>query len=124
MLFWLLVIVAAVLASEAFLRLPLIDRIKTVSATAQKAMRVLKSSRISDHWKERILPAYALRIGLGSVTFFGLLLAGLLPVLLAGLIFPGGLALWAEELMRPLVIAVLCAVSLAYIWARLKLTRV
>jgi hypothetical protein len=124
MLFWLLVIVAAVLASEAFLRLPLIDRIKTVSATAQKAMRVLKSSRISDHWKERILPAYALRIGLGSVTFFGLLLAGLLPVLLAGLIFPGGLVLWAEELMRPLVIAVLCAVSLAYIWARLKLTRV
>jgi hypothetical protein len=121
---WLLVVVAAVLASEAFLRLPLMARIKSVSVTSQKAMRVLKSARISDHWKERILPAYALRIGLGSVTFFGLLLVALLPVVIVGLAFPGGLADWAEELMRPVVIAVLCVVSLAYIWIRLKITRV
>ncbi len=124
MVFWLLVIVAAILASEALLRLPIMAKIKDVSEISQKAMRVLKSGRISDHWKERVLPVYAKRIGFGSVAFFVLLCLGLLPVLVAGLIYPDGLAAWAEALMRPLVILVLCAVSLGYIWIRLRTTRV
>lgn len=123
MVFWLLVIVAAVLASEALLRLPVMAKIKGVSDASQKAMRVLKSARISDHWKERVLPAYAKRIGFGSVAFFAMLCLGLLPVLVAGLIYPEGLVAWAEALMRPLVILVLCVVSLGYIWIRLRLTR-
>ena len=123
MVFWLLVIVAAVLASEALLRLPVMAKIKGVSDASQKALRVLKSGRISDHWKERVLPAYAKRIGFGSVAFFGMLCLGLLPVLVAGLIYPEGLVAWAEALMRPLVIVVLCGVSLGYIWIRLRLTR-
>lgn len=118
MTFWILVIAAALLASEAFLRLPIMSRIGTVAATSQKAMKVLKSDRISDHWKERVLPAYALRIGQGSVIFFVLLCAGLLPVVLAGLLYSGGLWAWSEQLMRPVVIAVLCVVSLGYIWLR------
>ena len=77
MLFWLLVIGAAILASEAFLRLPVMARIHRVAAYSQKAMRVLQSKHISDHWKERVLPAYALRIGAGSVMFFVLLCAAL-----------------------------------------------
>lgn len=124
MVFWLLVIVAAILASEALLRLPIMAKIKDVSEISQKAMRVLKSGRISDHWKERVLPAYAKRIGIGSVAFFALLCLGLLPVLVAGLIYPAGLAAWADALMRPFVILVLCAVSLGYIWIRLRTTRV
>ena len=103
MLFWGLVVVAALLASEAFLRLPIMAKIVGVSANAQKAMKVVRSSRISDHWKERILPAYALRIGLGSVTFFLLLCAALIPIVIAGLIYPGGFWAWSEELLRPLV---------------------
>ncbi len=120
MLFWGLVVVAALLASEAFLRLPIMAKIVGVSANAQKAMKVVRSSRISDHWKERILPAYALRIGLGSVTFFLLLCAALIPIVIAGLIYPGGFWAWSEELLRPLVIVVLCVVSLGYIWLRSK----
>ena len=124
MLLWLLVVVAAVLASEALLRLPIVAKIKAVSEASQKAMRVLKSRRISDHWKERVLPAYAKRIGFGSVAFFVMLCAGLLPVLVVGLVYPGGLAAWAEALLRPLVILVLCVVSLGYIWVRSRLARV
>lgn len=118
MLFWVLVIVAALLASEAFIRLPVLAKIGEVSANAQKAMQVVRSSRISDHWKERILPAYALRIGLGSVTFFLLLCAALLPVLILGLLYPGGLVAWSEALLSPVAIVVLCAVSLGYMWIR------
>ncbi len=120
---WMLVALAGVLASEAMLRLPLIATIKGVVKVSQKSMRLLQSKRISDHWKERVLPAYSLRMAKGSVGFFLLLCAGLLPVVLVGLAYPGGLAAWAEVLLRPLVILALCVVSLGYIWLRVKFTR-
>ena len=122
--FWLLVVVAAVLASEALIRLPALATIKAVSQASQKAMRTLKSGRISDHWKERVLPAYARQIGFGSVSFFVMLCLGLLPVLMAGLLYSGGLAAWAVALIRPEVVAVLCMVSLGYIVIRKRLVRV
>ena len=120
MLFWVLVIVAAILASEAFVRLPVLQKIGTVAATSRKAMKLVRSARVSDHWKERILPVYALKIGMGSVSFFLLLCAALLPVLLAGLLYPPGLSAWSHALLSPLVIVILCAVSLGYIWLRQK----
>lgn len=118
MLLWLYVVVAGVLASEAFLRLPLIPTIREVSDTARKSGRVLASKRISDHWKERILPRYSLVIGRGSVLFLLFLCLGLLPVALLGLVYPGGPVAWAAQLMRPLVILVLCVVSISYIVLR------
>ncbi|MBC7141807.1 MAG: hypothetical protein H5U18_06570 [Rhodobacteraceae bacterium] len=121
---WIFVLVAAVLASEAFLRLPLLPVIRRVTATAQKSQRVLRSKRISDHWKEKILPSYSWVIGKGSVQFFAMLMLALAPVALLGLIFPGGMAAWGAALMRPLVMLVLCLASIAYIWLRLKVARV
>ena len=123
MIVWVFVLAAAVLASEAFLRLPLNDRIRTVTATARKSGQVLRSKRISDHWKERVLPAYSWVIGKGSILFFAMLCLALAPVALLGLVFPGGFEAWLAELLRPLVIVVLCLFSVAYIWLRLKVTR-
>jgi hypothetical protein len=120
MILWLFVVAAGVLASEAFLRLPLIATIKRVTETAQKSGKVLGSKRISDHWKERVLPRYSLIIGKGSIVFFLMLCLALLPVALLGLVYPGGLGVWVEELLRPLVILVLCAVSIGYIMIRSK----
>jgi hypothetical protein len=84
---------------------------------------VLASKRISDHWKERVLPRYSWVIGKGSVQFFALLMLALAPVAGLGLVFPGGFAAWGATLMRPPVILVLCLASLGYIWLRLKVTR-
>lgn len=120
---WLFVLLAAVSASEALLRLPLVQVIRRVSATARKSARVLGSRRISDHWKERVLPRYSWIIGKGSVQFLVMLLAALLPVALLGLVFPGGPSAWSEALMRPAVIAVLCVVSIAYVWLRQRVRR-
>jgi hypothetical protein len=120
---WILVALAGILASEAMLRLPLIRTAKGLAVVSQKSMHVLASKKISDHWKERILPAYSLRMAKNSVGFFLFLCLALLPVVLVGLAFPGGLAAWTETLLRPLVILVLCAVSIAYIWLRVKLVR-
>lgn len=121
---WLFVFLAGVLASEAFLRLPLLPVIRKVTATAQKSGRVLRSRRISDHWKEKILPSYAWVIGRGSVVFFLILMLALAPVALLGLVYPGGMAAWGAVLMRPMVILVLCLVSIGYIWVRLRVARV
>ncbi|SPH23650.1 hypothetical protein DEA8626_02716 [Defluviimonas aquaemixtae] len=120
---WIYVLVAAALASEAFLRLPLIPVIRRVTETSRKSSRVLTSKRISDHWKEKILPSYAWVIGKGSVQFFAMLCLALLPVAALGLIFPGGMSAWVAALMRPAVIAVLCIGSILYIWLRLKVAR-
>ncbi|WP_413868926.1 hypothetical protein [Albidovulum sp.] len=120
---WIFVLVAAVLASEAFLRLPLLPVIRRVAETARKSGRVLASKRISDHWKERVLPRYSWIIGRGSVQFFALLMLALAPVAVLGLVFPGGFGAWAAALMRPQVIAALCVISIAYVWLRLRVIR-
>lgn len=121
---WIFVLVAAVLASEAFLRLPLLPVIRRVTETARKSQRVLGSKRISDHWKEKILPSYSWVIGKGSVQFFVMLMLALAPVALLGLVFPGGMTAWGAVLVRPVVMLVLCLASIAYIWLRLKVARV
>jgi nitrate reductase NapE component len=121
---WVLVVLAAVMASEAMLRLPLIPRIRSVIDVSQKSVRVLGSKRISDHWKERVLPSYSKVMARDSIAFFLFLCMALLPVVALGLVFPGGVAAWLAALMRPLVIGVLCLVSVAYIWLRLKVSRV
>jgi hypothetical protein len=121
---WALIALAAVAASEAMLRLPLIAQARAVISVSRRSMHVLSARSISDHWKERVLPAYALRMAKGSVGFFLSLCLALLPVVLIGLVAPGGLSAWFETLLRPLSILVLCLVSLGYIWLRVKLLRV
>lgn len=117
---WVLLIVSAILASELLLRLPVLAEIRRVADFARRAGHVLRSSRISDHWKERVLPRYAWRIGRGSVLFLAMLMIALAPVVIAGLLYPAGLAAWSAALMRPMAMTALFAVSLAYIWLRIR----
>ncbi|PPB82493.1 hypothetical protein LV82_00427 [Albidovulum inexpectatum] len=119
---WVLLIVAAVLASELILRLPVLAEIRRVADFSRRAGHVLRSSRISDHWKEWVLPRYAWRIGRGSVLFLAMLMIALAPVAMVGLLYPGGLAAWSVALMRPVAMATLCIVSLGYIWLRIRVT--
>lgn len=121
---WVLLLVAAVAVSELMLRLPLLRMARSLVTVSQKSMRLLQSKRISDHWKERILPAYSARMARASVGFFALLCLSLVPVMIVGLVHTGGVEDWLRLLMRPLSMLFLCAVSIAYIWMRLRLTRV
>jgi hypothetical protein len=120
---WLLLALAAILASEAMVRLPLLSQARSVIDVSGRSMRVLKSPRISDHWKEKVLPAYSARMFRGSVGFFLSLCVALVPVVLIGLVSPGGLEVWMHTLLSPLAIAILCIVSIAYIWVRVKVIR-
>ena len=98
----------AVRGKRIFLRLPLMQQVNIVVGTAQRSAATVRSKRISDHWKEIVLPAYSLRIA-GTLRYFFLLLCmAVLPVALAGLAAPGGMAHWLKLLMRPFAIAILC----------------
>lgn len=121
LLFFLLI--AAVLASEAMMRLPLIAQIRRVAAAARKSGKVVRSRQISDHWKERILPAYSWAIGSGSLLFFAMLCLALAPVALLGLVYPGGIAAWSAALLQPAAIVGLCVISAVYLRLRLKAAR-
>jgi sterol desaturase/sphingolipid hydroxylase (fatty acid hydroxylase superfamily) len=62
---------------ELVLRLPFHAVVSEASQTAAKAVRILAADRVSDHWKERAISAYARIMFASSIK-----LAGLLAVLL------------------------------------------
>ncbi len=49
-----------VLVVEVALASPLARLIQTLAEKGKKSSRLLRNRRVSDHWKEKILPAYAL----------------------------------------------------------------
>jgi hypothetical protein len=118
-----LLLIAAALASELLLRLPLLGQVRHLLTATRKSAATIRSSRISDHWKERVLPAYSLRMGLHSVLFFLLLCLVASPVVAMGLAASDGMGGWLGLLMRPWAIALLCAASVLYVVARVRLRR-
>lgn len=83
---WFLAALAAIGFVEALVRLPLLPTVAAIANTAGKASRVIRSSRISDHWKERVLLRYAARVMRGSLLTMVFLVAAFLPVLALNLV--------------------------------------
>ncbi|MEA3299539.1 MAG: hypothetical protein U9R22_04895 [Pseudomonadota bacterium] len=75
---WVVAVVGAVAFVELLLRLPLGSTLGALSSLAARAVRVVRSRRISDHWKERVLLTYA-----GGIARRSLLLALLVALALA-----------------------------------------
>jgi len=123
-MFWVLLVIGAVVASELLLRLPMAKELGRVRTSSQKATRLLRSSAISDHWKEKILPVYAFRIGRGSMLLFAMLIVVISPVVLLGIFAEGGIPGFVAELMTPLAIIAMILISVAYIVLRRKVARV
>lgn len=123
MMQWVLLLIAGALACELFLALPLMATIRRATSMAGRARGLLQSKRISDHWKERMLPVYAGRIAGNSFKFFLYLCLVLVAVLLVGVLSPGGVRAWLGFLERPLVIGALCALSIPYMIVRSRMPR-
>jgi hypothetical protein len=118
-----LLVAGAILASETLLRLPLMQQVSAIVGTARRSAATMRSKRISDHWKEVLLPAYALRMAGRSVFFLLLLCLVALPVGLIGGIAPGGMAHWLELLVQPFAISILTISSGLYIFVRTRFAR-
>ena len=83
---WLFLIAGSVCFVEIFLRLNSLARIKDLNDLLRKVARVLRSSKISDHWKEIVLPSYALQLFRMSLLIFAILVASCGGFLILGVI--------------------------------------
>lgn len=107
-----------ILACEIALRLPLPRVLGTLRHMPGKAARVIRSPRISDDWKEKVLPLYAARIMTASLGLLACLVAIALPVLLLTALVTGGLGSASAALLRLPVLAEMLLLSIAYIFLR------
>lgn len=109
---------------ELLIRAPLFETVATLARYAGKSSRVIASRHISDHWKEKVLPAYSQKVFLGSLqllVIFALLFAvlgavalGLDYLFLSGTATLDFLASWQGILYAT-------AVSVGYYYARRRL---
>lgn len=81
---------------ELLFRLPVGVAVQQCTAYGHKSVRTLGSSHISDHWKEKVLLAYACRLLQASCALFVYLaIAGLPMMLLIAVAASAGIALTA-----------------------------
>ena len=114
------VAIATLVACEVALRLPLGRILTTLSGSAKQAMKVLSSKKISDTWKEKMLPVYAGRIMKASLSLFVCLIAIALPVVVIASLVTGSVATGSALLMQPLYLVEMIAIGVVYIWVRAK----
>lgn len=71
---WLLTAILCVMLIELMMRLPLPAAVSGISTVSAKALHVLTARGISDHWKEKVLLAYARNLFIATLKLAGLLL--------------------------------------------------
>ena len=77
---WILLFIGTIIVVECFIRSPLSRLALGLVDLLKKIMGVLRSSSISDHWKEKVLPVYAGRLFLNSISLFFWVVLALLPL--------------------------------------------
>lgn len=84
---WLLTIVLCALLVELVLRLPFLNPIKVLSWSSNRALRVITTKGVSDHWKEKAMGAYAQKtfIASGKIAALLAVVLGFATLLVLGL---------------------------------------
>lgn len=58
----LLLSLVCILSVEVFIRLNFLSHLDSILKVTKRVIYVISKSNISDHWKEKVVPAYAYRI--------------------------------------------------------------
>ncbi|MET0366078.1 MAG: hypothetical protein ABW169_15655 [Sphingobium sp.] len=75
---WLPALLVSCLIVEIFAHIPIAQSAVLTLRSGARARRVILSPAISDHWKEKVMPVYALRMGRQSLVlawYFAILAA-------------------------------------------------
>ena len=70
----LLLSLVCILSVEVFIRLNFLSYLDSILKVTKRVSYVIPKSNISDHWKEKVIPVYALRIMKYSLQIFLILL--------------------------------------------------
>ena len=57
-----LIFIVCILSVELFIRLKFLSHLNSMLKVTKKVTYVISQNKISDHWKEKVIPAYALKI--------------------------------------------------------------
>ena len=82
---------ALCLVGVALSRLPIAKEANATYRTSLKAMRIIRSNTISDHWKERVMPIYSAQMLIGSLKL-GASLIAILSIFVIGFTLIQGFA--------------------------------
>lgn len=80
---YLAVCLICVAAIELFIRLPFLKQVARLGEIGRKTSWVISSSRISDHWKEKVLQRYSRDLAVCSILlgFYMIIILGVVTVL-------------------------------------------
>jgi hypothetical protein len=109
---------ASLVAAELALRLPLGRTVSALRSRLRRIASVIRSPRISDTHKERVLPVYALRLAGLSLALLGMLIAIAAPFLLVGLVAFHGLDAFAAAMVDPWLLVLMVALATAWLVLR------
>ena len=70
----LILLLLCILSVEVFIRLKFFSYLDSILKVTKKVTYVIPKNNISDHWKEKVIPAYALRIMKYSIQILLILL--------------------------------------------------
>ena len=88
-----LLLLVCILSVEIFIRLNFLSLLDSMLKVTKKVTYVIPQNNISDHWKEKVVPAYALRIMKHSLQILLILLLILSLFLIADFFINNFLAL-------------------------------
>ena len=88
-----LLLLVCILSVEIFIRLNFLSLLDSILKVTKKVTYVIPQNNISDHWKEKVVPAYALRIIKRSLQIVMILLLILSLFLIADFFINNFLAL-------------------------------
>ena len=117
-------VIAAVIFVECFLRFPIASLLKVFLKVARKSLWVVGAKSVSDHWKEKAMTVYSVRILILTFKISALIFCAILLALspLAGYsFFLNGDFLFVETVsIDPVFIAISTCVGMAYSYMRVK----
>ncbi len=79
---WLLLTLCCIAFVEVVVRLDITGQVRAATLVTRRVLSIIGSSRVSDHWKERVLPIYAWRLLATSVRLLMIMLAAVAPIVL------------------------------------------
>ena len=83
---WLFAGLAGIGFVELLIRLPISLTLTQLRATVSRMLAILTSRKISDHWKERALPKYALRLFKLTMLLAVYIVAAFIPFILLSVV--------------------------------------
>ena len=86
-------LLVCVLSVEVFIRFHFLSVLESILKVIRKVTHVIPQDNISDHWKEKVIPAYALRMMKYSLQILLVLLLILCLLFVADYVFNDFLAL-------------------------------